>query len=144
MGSQLGAMFSSDIGHWDVHDPAEVVPECYELLTDGVLTPEQFRAFTFTNAVSLYTRADPGFFEGTAIAAGGRSAWAKAWPDDGLRPQPAVGERPVQLELDARSGSGLLEETGIDHVGIWTDKLDGPGWDDAVDKVAAAGSGSAT
>jgi hypothetical protein len=67
-GSQLGAMFSSDIGHWDVHNPAEVVPECYELLTDGVLDPEQFRSFTFTNAVRLYTRANPSFFEGTAVA----------------------------------------------------------------------------
>jgi hypothetical protein len=68
-GSQLGAMFSSDIGHWDVHDPASVVPECYELLTEGVLTAQQFRAFTFTNAVRLYTRADPGFFTGTAVEA---------------------------------------------------------------------------
>jgi sugar phosphate isomerase/epimerase len=31
------------------------------------------------------------------------------------------------------------QETGIDHVGIWTDKLDGPGWDDAVERVASAG-----
>jgi hypothetical protein len=61
-------MFSSDIGHWDVHDPAEVVPECYELLDGGILTPEQLRAFTFGNAVRLYTRTNPGFFEGTAIA----------------------------------------------------------------------------
>jgi predicted TIM-barrel fold metal-dependent hydrolase len=68
-GSRLGAMFSSDIGHWDVHDPAEVVPECHELLSEGILTPEQFRSFTFTNAVRLYTRADPDFFEGTAVAA---------------------------------------------------------------------------
>jgi hypothetical protein len=73
-GTQLGAMFSSDIGHWDVHDPAEVVPECYELLTDGILTPEQFRAFTFGNAVRLYTRTDPAFFEGTAIAGEAASA----------------------------------------------------------------------
>jgi sugar phosphate isomerase/epimerase len=30
-------------------------------------------------------------------------------------------------------------QEGIDHVGIWTDKLDGPGWDEAVARVAAAG-----
>jgi sugar phosphate isomerase/epimerase len=30
-------------------------------------------------------------------------------------------------------------ESGIDHVGIWTDKLDGPGWNEAVEKVAARG-----
>ena len=68
LGAQLGAMFSSDIGHWDVHDPAVVVPECYELLADGVLTADQFRAFSFTNAVRLYTRANPDFFKGTAVA----------------------------------------------------------------------------
>jgi hypothetical protein len=67
-------MFSSDIGHWDVHEPADVVPECFELLESGTLTPEQFRAFTFSNAVSLYTRADPDFFEGTAIASAVRDA----------------------------------------------------------------------
>ena len=31
------------------------------------------------------------------------------------------------------------QESGIDHVGIWTAKLDGPGWDQAVDRVASAG-----
>jgi predicted TIM-barrel fold metal-dependent hydrolase len=67
-GSSLRAMFSSDIGHWDVHEPAHVVPECYELVESGVLTAEQFNAFTFSNAVALYTRANPGFFQGTAIA----------------------------------------------------------------------------
>jgi sugar phosphate isomerase/epimerase len=30
-------------------------------------------------------------------------------------------------------------QAGIEHVGIWTEKLDGPGWDDAVARVAAAG-----
>jgi predicted TIM-barrel fold metal-dependent hydrolase len=77
-GSTLRAMFSSDIGHWDVHEPADVVPECYELLEDGTLTPEQFRAFTFSNAVSLYTRADPDFFEGTTIAGAVRDAIGEA------------------------------------------------------------------
>ena len=94
-------MFSSDIGHWDVHDPAEVVPECHELLSEGILTPEQFRAFTFTNAVRLYTRADPDFFDGTAVAAEALTPSETLWPDDGPRPPPPVSERPVQLELDS-------------------------------------------
>jgi predicted TIM-barrel fold metal-dependent hydrolase len=80
MGAQLGAMFSSDIGHWDVHDPAAVVPECYELLADGVLTANQFRAFTFGNAVRLYTRANPGFFEGTAVAGAAASMMSESVP----------------------------------------------------------------
>src|SRR5258708_33239473 len=30
-------------------------------------------------------------------------------------------------------------QAGIEHVGIWTDKLDGTGWDEAVARVATAG-----
>ena len=37
-GARLRAMFSSDIGHWDVPDMAGVVAESFELVEDGVLT----------------------------------------------------------------------------------------------------------
>jgi predicted TIM-barrel fold metal-dependent hydrolase len=68
-GRVLQAVFSSDIGHWDVPDPAGVLPDAYELVEDGVLTAEQFRAFTFEHAARLLTRANPEFFRGTAIDA---------------------------------------------------------------------------
>ncbi len=80
LGVKLRAMFSSDMGHWDVPDMAEILPEAHELLEHGHLTAEDFRDFTFTHPVELYTRVNPDFFAGTRIereaaevvAAGGR------------------------------------------------------------------------
>jgi len=66
MGVRLGAMMSSDIGHWDVNDMTEVVEEAYELVEDGLISEEDFRDFTFTNAVRLYAATNPDFFKGTA------------------------------------------------------------------------------
>ena len=66
-GATLKPMLGSDISHFDVPDFAGVVPEAYELVDDGVLTPEQFRAFAFANACEMLTKADPGFFDSTAL-----------------------------------------------------------------------------
>ena len=65
MGARLGAMMSSDIGHWDVNDMSEVVEEAYELVEDGLISEDDFRDFTFTNAVRLYGAMNPDFFKGT-------------------------------------------------------------------------------
>jgi len=43
-----------------------VMVEAYELLERGSVTREQFKKFTFTNAVQLHGGADPAFFKGTA------------------------------------------------------------------------------
>ncbi len=67
-GAQLNAMFASDIGHWDVPDVREVLPEAWELVDDGHLTEAQFADFTCGNAVRQLTAANPRFFEGTAVA----------------------------------------------------------------------------
>jgi hypothetical protein len=37
------------------------------MVEKGVLTPEQFKKFTFTNVCELLQRADPGFFVGTEL-----------------------------------------------------------------------------
>jgi len=66
-GAQLKAIFSSDIGHWDVPDISEVLEEAWELVDDGLLTRENFRAFTFEHAVELYGSSNPAFFDGTVI-----------------------------------------------------------------------------
>jgi predicted TIM-barrel fold metal-dependent hydrolase len=68
-GSQLSAMFSSDIGHWDVRDMREVVEEAYELVEHGALDEQEFADFTFGNVARFYTDANPRFFEGTAVEA---------------------------------------------------------------------------
>jgi len=66
-GARLKAMFSSDIGHWDVHDITEVVEEAFELVEHDRISEADFRDFTFTNIASLHTANNPNFFRGTAV-----------------------------------------------------------------------------
>ncbi len=67
LGARLNAIFSSDIGHFDVPDMLEVVPEAYELVEHGLITAEDFRDFTFANAVRLWGTVNPAFFTGTVV-----------------------------------------------------------------------------
>ena len=68
MGARLRALFSSDIGHWDVPDMQGVLLEAWELVERGQLSESDFRDFTFRNAVDLFASGNPDFFEGTAVA----------------------------------------------------------------------------
>jgi len=73
-GARLRAVFSSDIGHWDVIEMERVLEEAWELVEAGVMTEADLRAFTFEHPVALHTRANPDFFAGTRVEAA-----AKAW-----------------------------------------------------------------
>lgn len=64
-GSQLGAAFSSDMGHWDVDRLDGMVVAAWKHVERDRLTVEQFRAFMWTNPHRLLTANDPGFFDGT-------------------------------------------------------------------------------
>ncbi len=67
-GARINAIFSSDIGHFDVPDMLQPLPEAYELVEDGFITEDDFRDFTFANAVRLWGTQNPRFFEGTVVA----------------------------------------------------------------------------
>ncbi|PYO31472.1 MAG: amidohydrolase [Candidatus Rokuibacteriota bacterium] len=67
MGARLNALFSSDIGHFDVPDMGEVVPEAHELVEHGLLTADDFRDFMFANAVRFWGEVNPTFFKGTVV-----------------------------------------------------------------------------
>ena len=67
LGAKLKAVFSSDIGHWDVPDMLGVVEEAYEMLEHELMTEEDFRAFVFENVVKMYGEVNPDFFKGTAV-----------------------------------------------------------------------------
>ncbi len=67
-GAKLNAIYSSDIGHFDVIDMRDPLHEAYELVEDGVISKDNFRDFTFANAVHLWGTQNPRFFEGTAVA----------------------------------------------------------------------------
>ncbi len=66
-GARLHTLFGSDIGHWDVPDLREVLPEAHELLEDGRITEADFRDFVFANPARFWTSTNPNFFEGTAV-----------------------------------------------------------------------------
>ncbi|MDH3603327.1 MAG: amidohydrolase family protein [Candidatus Tectomicrobia bacterium] len=66
-GSRLGAMLSSDIGHWDVADMRDVVEEAYEMVEHELMTEADFCDFTFGNPVRLFGGTNPDFFKGTVI-----------------------------------------------------------------------------
>ena len=72
-GAELRALFASDIGHWDVPDFAGVLCEAWELVENGHLDLDDFRAFTFGNPVALWGGTNPDFFAGTIVETAARS-----------------------------------------------------------------------
>jgi hypothetical protein len=68
-GARLKAIFSSDIGHWDVPDMNEVLEEAYELVEHGLLDDAAFREFTFVHTATLHGGMNPDFFKGTVVEA---------------------------------------------------------------------------
>lgn len=66
-GITLNALLGSDIGHWDVPDMTRVLVEAAEMLEDGRITAQDFRAFTFSNVVALHAGMNPDFFKGTVV-----------------------------------------------------------------------------
>jgi predicted TIM-barrel fold metal-dependent hydrolase len=67
-GAKLNALYSSDIGHFDVIDMRDPLPEAYELVEDGFITDDNFHDFVFGNAVRLWGTQNPAFFDGTRVA----------------------------------------------------------------------------
>lgn len=66
-GVTLPAVFASDVGHWDVPDMREVLPEAYELVEHGHVDERQFADFVFGNPVRLWAGGNPSFFDGTIV-----------------------------------------------------------------------------
>jgi predicted TIM-barrel fold metal-dependent hydrolase len=67
LGCELRAMLGSDISHPDTPDLGAVLPNAFGLVQGGLVHPEQFKRFVFTNAVDCFTRVNARFFDGTAI-----------------------------------------------------------------------------
>ena len=66
-GARLNAIFSSDIGHWDVPDILEVSEEAHELVEKGLITGSDFRDFVFVNPVRLWVGMNRNFFKSTIV-----------------------------------------------------------------------------
>ena len=71
-GVEINTLFGSDIGHFDVQDMSQVVPEAYELVEDGRIDEGGFKRFVFENPVRFWGRTNPDFFAGTRVAASAR------------------------------------------------------------------------
>ncbi|MEE8164891.1 MAG: amidohydrolase family protein [Myxococcota bacterium] len=67
LGAKLRALFSSDIGHWDVPVLADVAWEAQEGVRNGTVSQADFRDFTFSNPAEFWTSGNPNFFAGTRI-----------------------------------------------------------------------------
>jgi len=61
LGARLKPIFASDIGHWDVPDIREVLPEAWELVEDGHVSEADFRAFAYENACALWPKVAQRF-----------------------------------------------------------------------------------
>ena len=105
LGARINAIYSSDIGHFDVVDMRDPLPEAFELVEDGLITEDDFRDFTFANAVRLWGTQNPRFFEGTPVAkeAAAVLAAAKA-PADAGRREVALGSALSRLRERAPEG----------------------------------------
>jgi hypothetical protein len=75
-GRRLSAVWGSDIGHWDVTDLDEVLPEAYELVEHGQISESDFADFVFRNPVRMYTLGNPDFFVGTRVEQAARGLLA--------------------------------------------------------------------
>jgi predicted TIM-barrel fold metal-dependent hydrolase len=66
-GARLSAILGSDIGHWDVVDCRQAVPEAWELVDEKRITPDDFKAFVCDNPRALWSAGNPDFFADTRV-----------------------------------------------------------------------------
>jgi hypothetical protein len=69
LGIKINAIYSSDVGHWDVPDLRQVLAESHALVEQGAISEDDFKAWVFDNPYKFYTEANASFFEGTAVGA---------------------------------------------------------------------------
>ncbi|MEH1948626.1 MAG: amidohydrolase, partial [Nostoc sp.] len=67
LGVKINAIYSSDVGHWDVPDLTSPLAESWDLVQEGVISEADFKSYVFANPYKFYTQANPDFFKGTAI-----------------------------------------------------------------------------
>ncbi|MCH7477441.1 MAG: amidohydrolase family protein [SAR324 cluster bacterium] len=73
---RLNAMFSSDIGHWDVPHLGSVLLASRGLVQLGLLSEADYRDFVFTHPVRVHGEMNPRFFEGTPAESAARELLA--------------------------------------------------------------------
>jgi predicted TIM-barrel fold metal-dependent hydrolase len=77
-GARLNAIYSSDLGHWDLPNMCDAAAEAWELVERELLSEDDFRDFVFANAVRAKTAVNPDFFKGTIVEGAANSLLANA------------------------------------------------------------------
>ncbi|HEV8299220.1 MAG TPA: amidohydrolase family protein [Acidimicrobiales bacterium] len=86
-GARFNAMLGSDIGHFDVQDMRNVLVEAHELVDEGLMSSNDFRDFTFANAVRLHGGMNPNFFKGTCVEQAAADLLARQTPKQAQQAQ---------------------------------------------------------
>jgi hypothetical protein len=84
LGARINEIYSSDIGHFDVVDMRDPLPEAFELVEDGLITESDFHDFVFGNAVRLWGQAEPALLRGHGGGQGSGGV-VEAWCRDPAR-----------------------------------------------------------
>ena len=84
-GARLNTLFGSDIGHFDVTEMSQVLPELHGLVDHGLIAPADFRDFVFENPVRFFGESRRDFFGGTRIEAQAAALLAEAGESAGAR-----------------------------------------------------------
>ena len=63
-------------GHSDVPELTEPLAEAYDLVREGAITEEDFKALVFDHPYSFYTANNPDFFKGTQVEQKLQKNWA--------------------------------------------------------------------
>jgi hypothetical protein len=66
-GARLGAIYGSDLGHFDLPNMRDAAAEAWEMVERGCISEEDFRDFVFTNPVRAKAEVNPEFFKGTVV-----------------------------------------------------------------------------
>ena len=88
LGVTLRALFSSDIGHWDVPRLTDPVPQSWQLVEKGLLPADDYRRFVFELTARLHLGMNPAFFDGTRVE---EEAKKRVAADSSAQVQPRAG-----------------------------------------------------
>jgi predicted TIM-barrel fold metal-dependent hydrolase len=67
LGSGVGVLLGSDLGHWDAPDATELLADAWDHVERGLLTEEQLRRVTFDDPVRAWAGPGLGPFAGTTL-----------------------------------------------------------------------------
>ena len=75
-GARLGAIYGSDMGHFDLPDMRDAAAEAWEMVEEGCISEVDFRDFVFANPVRAKAEVNPDFFKGTVVEDAAKSLLA--------------------------------------------------------------------